>query len=416
MPTSTISASGSKKLVITDRAVKEQFYINPDLTTLTLGSTSTFSWTIDKKGKYPVLNDIKIRFKCKNSSANDTWDYESLWDIIETLKIKLNDKEVLEFKDNLTREVQSIRKLRMKSIEEVQHREWQITRGAGTAFKNSATIAVSTTSDYYHASLNDVCDVFHDLRLCPLNKIGFEMSVVNDTATNLLNYLSYDNSTGSEALSTYFSLVNVDIMLEVAYYQTPQTSVNPYCIPTHKYDKRNFSGTDVTTNFIATANQSFTIDLDDWHKIEGITKVHIYGRDAAADGMHTHYLGLGVIDHVDIKRAGKTEVEYYNQYHLIEHIDETRKAEIGNSHWLLPNHSWVTGEDVPYIVLNLTDRNRFVGEDAHVHEGISNKGVKHEIVLYNGALTDANMTRLSVILESKHYIRIDRSTGRVTSS
>ena len=37
-----------------------------------------------------------------------------------------------------------------------------------------------------------------------------------------------------------------------------------------------------------------------------------------------------------------------------------------------------------------------------------------ELVLYNDALTDANMTRLSVIMESKHYIKNDRITGRVT--
>ena len=304
----------------------------------------------------------------------------------------------------------------MKSKEAVQHREYVLTRGAGTAFHNSTTIAVSTTSDYYFVSLNDICDVFHDLRLCPLNKIGFEMSVVNDTATNILNYLSYDNSTGSEALSTYFSLVNVDVMLEINYYDTPQTVVNPYLIPTHKYDKRNYSGTDVTTNFIATASQNFTIDLDDFHKIDNITKLHIYGRDAAADGCHKQYLGLGIIDHADIKRAGKTELQYFNQYHMGEHINETRKAEFGQPHWLLPNDSWVSGEDLPYIVFNLTGRNRHLGADVHCHEGIENKKVKYEIVLYNGSLTDANMTRLSAIIESKHYIRIDKMTGRVTAA
>ena len=67
-----------------DAGVGVQYFINPDLTTLSLGSTSSFKWTIDKHGRYPVLDDIKIRFKCTNSSANDTWDIESLWHLVET--------------------------------------------------------------------------------------------------------------------------------------------------------------------------------------------------------------------------------------------------------------------------------------------------------------------------------------------
>ena len=60
-----LASGGSKKLISSDNATKEFFYINPDLTTLTFGSTATFDWTIDKKGKYGVLDDIKIRFNSK---------------------------------------------------------------------------------------------------------------------------------------------------------------------------------------------------------------------------------------------------------------------------------------------------------------------------------------------------------------
>ena len=69
---------------------------------------------------------------------------------------------------------------------------------------------------------------------------------------------------------------------------------------------------------------------------------------------------------------------------------------------------------MPFVSIDLTGRNRNLGEGVHAHEGISNKALLNELVLYNDALTDANMTRLSVILESKHYIKIDRLTGRVT--
>jgi len=415
--TTTLATGGSKRLVRTqDLGEREQFFINPDLTTLSLGSTTTFKWTIDKRGRYPVLDDIKIRFKCTNSSANDTWDIESLWHLVESLKIKFNDKECYEMKDNLTRPVFALRKLNRESKEAVQQREYVLTRGAGTGFHNSTTIAVSTTSSYYYASLNDVCDVFHDLRLCPLNSIGFELTMVNGTATSLRDHISYDNSTGSEALSTYFSLTSVDVMLETRFYNTPQTVASVYSILTTKFDVRNFSGTSLTTNYIASANQSFTIDLDDWHQIPNIVKVHIYGRDASADNGHKQYLGLGVISRIDIKKAGKTELETFSQYHLLEWIQEHRKLAVGASHWLLPNDSWVSGEEVPFISLDLTGRNRYLGDGVHAHEGIENKKVKYELVLWNDALTDANMTRLAVILESKHYIRIEKATGRVTSA
>ena len=89
---------------------------------------------------------------------------------------------------------------------------------------------------------------------------------------------------------------------------------------------------------------------------------------------------------------------------------------MGASHWLLPNDSWVSGEEVPFMSLDLTGRNRFLGHSVEAHEGITNKMVKYELVMWNDALTDANMTRLAVILESKHYIRIEKATGRVTST
>lgn len=402
-------ASGSKQVIATDIPVREQFYVNPDSATATLGSTHTWRYIPNKKGKYPVLEDLKIRFKCKNSSSNDTWDIESLWHLIETMKIRLNGKECLEIKDNLTREIFNLRKLHKKSKEAVQQREYVLTRGAGTGVHNSTTIAVSTTSSYYHASLNDVCDIFHDLRLCPINSIEIEITFVNGTATTLLDYVSYDNSTGSEALSTYWSLTNMDLMLEISFYNTPQTAVSEYIIPTTKYDKRDFS-----TTFTSSANGSYTIDLDDWHNIQSISDVHIYGRDASADGCHKQYLGLGWLSKIDWKRAGKVEYQWLNQYHLIEAILERRRAHIGADHWLLPNDSWVTGEEVLFISVPLVGRNRHYGEGVHVREGMANKCVKHELILYNESLTDANMTRLSVILESKHYVKINRTNGVVS--
>ena len=89
---------------------------------------------------------------------------------------------------------------------------------------------------------------------------------------------------------------------------------------------------------------------------------------------------------------------------------------MGAPHWLLPNDSWVSGEQVPFISLDLSGRNRYPGEGVHAHGGIENKKVKHELVLWNDALTDTNMTRLADILESKHYTRIEKATGRVTSA
>ena len=414
----TIGSGGGKKAVIAKHnAEKKYFYSNPDTTTWVLGQTYKFSYKIDKQGRYPVLDDLKLRFKCKNSSANDTYDYESMWHFIESMKIRLNGKECYTFKDNLTREAFALRKLMMESKEAVQQREYVLTRGDGTGFHNSAAIAVSTTSEYYYVSFNDVCDIFHDLRLCPIREIDIEMTTVSGTATELFDYISYDNSTGSEALTSYFSLVNVDLMFEISYYNTPQIKVAEYMIPTVKYDKRDYSGTDLTTNYIRTASQSYTIDLSTgWHDVNNITKVHLYGRDASADNSHKQYLGLGVISRLDLKKAGKTEYQFFSQYHLLEHINDSRRAALGKVHWLLPNDSWVSGEEIPFMTLDFTGRNRFLGDGIHAHEGINNKTVLNEIVLYNDALTDANMTRLAVILESKHYIKINVMTGRVTEA
>ena len=166
--------------------------------------------------------------------------------------------------------------------------------------------------------------------------------------------------------------------------------------------------------WIGTANQELTIDLDDWHQIDNITKVHIYGRDATGDNKHKQFLGLGIIDHIDFKKGGSTYLEYINKFHMLEHILEHRRASGGSQHWLLPTDTWVTGEEVLFTSFDLTGRNRFLGHSIIAHEGSRNKLVKNEIILYNGSNTDANMTRLRVILESEHYIRINSATGVVT--
>ena len=106
----TIGVGGGKKAVITKHnGEKKYFYSNPDTTTFVLGQTYKFTYKIDKQGKYPVLDDLKLRFKCKNSSSNVTYDYESLWHFIESMKIRLNGKECYTFKDNLTREAFALR-------------------------------------------------------------------------------------------------------------------------------------------------------------------------------------------------------------------------------------------------------------------------------------------------------------------
>ncbi len=102
--------------------------------TFELGSTLTFYWVVDKRGKQPVLDDLKILFKCKNTSSNDTYDNESLWHLIEEMKISINCKEALEIKDNLTREAFALRKLNYKGKDDVQQREYLLTNGDGTAF------------------------------------------------------------------------------------------------------------------------------------------------------------------------------------------------------------------------------------------------------------------------------------------
>ena len=101
---------------------------------------------------------------------------------------------------------------------------------------------------------------------------------------------------------------------------------------------------------------------------------------------------------------------------MLEHILEHRRAKSGAQHWLLPNDSWVTGEEILFMTFDLTGRNRFLGKGLIPHEGTRNKSAKNEIVLYNGSNTDANMTPLRVILASKHYIKINAVTGITTVS
>ena len=151
--------SGSKQLIRADLPIKEHFYCNPDNTTWTLGSTRTIDYTFNKKGKFAVLDDLKIRFKCKNTSSDDTWDFESLFHLVEKLVIRINGKECYTIKNNDTKIMADLKKLDRESKEAVQQREYTTTNGAGTAFHNSTTIAVSTTSTYYHASFNDLCDI-----------------------------------------------------------------------------------------------------------------------------------------------------------------------------------------------------------------------------------------------------------------
>ena len=51
-----------------------------------------------------------------------------------------------------------------------------------------------------------------------------------------------------------------------------------------------------------------------------------------------------------------------------------------------------SNEEIPFVTLDMSGRNRFLGAGVVPHEGIGNNTVLNEIVLDNDALTDANMT------------------------
>ena len=64
---------GSKQVIRRDGSYKDQIIRNGNIQTLVLGSKFSFEWPIDHRGRHPVLNSIKIRFKNKNPQPNDTW-------------------------------------------------------------------------------------------------------------------------------------------------------------------------------------------------------------------------------------------------------------------------------------------------------------------------------------------------------
>jgi hypothetical protein len=404
--------SGSFSLQTKDPVVHKQLdNLNADSATLTLGSSTTFRYVVKKDGKYPVLTDFMLRYKCKNSSSNDTYTWISLWNVVDTLKLFINERECYQFKNNLTREARVLR-LMEGTEKDSQHKMWNRSRGAGTSFHSGNTIAVSTTSDYHYDSMNDITNIFENLRLCTgIHSIGFELTLINSNA--LYDSIVYDNSTGSEALSTYFSLVNFDIYLEMSYYSVPQTNQIEYQIPCVKYDRKDFA-----TTFTASASGSYTIDLEtQFHEIAQVQKAIIYGRDATASGADKQYLGLGVIDHMTLRVGGAEVFEFFNQYHMLDHIMRSNLANRGEAHWLLPNSTLVTNEQVPMISLDFTHRVRHHGEGVYHVDGLpSTKGEKVEIIAYNGSLTDANMTRLRCILQSLHVIKINKTTGAVSHS
>ena len=88
--------------------------LNADSATLTLGSSTTFRYVIKKNGKYPVLTDFLLRYKCKNTSENDTYTWISLWNVVDTFKIFINDTECYQFRNNLTREARVLKLMGMK--------------------------------------------------------------------------------------------------------------------------------------------------------------------------------------------------------------------------------------------------------------------------------------------------------------
>ena len=69
----TLGKGGSKTVQLSSHSAEKKYFTqNPDTTTWVLGQTYKISYKIDKMGKYPVLDDLKLRSKCKNSSSNDT--------------------------------------------------------------------------------------------------------------------------------------------------------------------------------------------------------------------------------------------------------------------------------------------------------------------------------------------------------
>jgi hypothetical protein len=410
----------AQKHLVEHRELKN---LNANASTLTLGSSVTFKYVIPKYGKYPVMTDWFLRYKCTNSctGGNDTYSWISIWNVVDTVKFYINDREVLMIKDNLSKEARVFRMLDMPEELDTQHLMYKRSRAAGKSFHSTNAIAQGTTSHYHFDSVNDVTNLFEDFRCCNgVDSIGFELTLVSgDVQAALSDSLLFDNSTDSEVPKTYFSLTSFDCWIEMSYYGLPQTSQSIYEIPCVKYSKKDFSGTTWTTDYIDTASQSFTIDLQtNFHNIKNIKRAWVFGRDdqAAVTGVgYKQYLSLGIIDHYTLRIAGQDKLEIFNQYHMLEALERINRTKHGRAPWLMPDNTLVSNEEVPFVFIDFTDRVRHIAANAYVHdEGLtSNQLQKVEIILSNGSLTDSNCNRMRCILESSHKVVINKLNGAV---
>jgi len=408
-----IGSGGSKELIANgDSGTTERVFVTCDKTTLLLGGTLTIKHTFDKRGKYPVVNNLCIRCKPKNTSENDAWSFPAtLWGLVDTLKIKINGKEVLKIEDANVRDIYHLRLQKTETQEEgiIQS---VLDHGAVT-WHNDTAVAKETTLAYKTARMDSVTDLFHDLRVDNgIRDFEVELKIVNDTATALYKYLTYDNSTGEEALSTYFSLINIDAFLDMHYYDRPQTTVGTYVIPTKKFDRREFAD-----YAVASADLEYTLDLDSFHKINNIHKVHMWANVTETDSNDAHklYMGYTAIDQIRIKKAGKEVTDYYDQRDILKHISISHKKDTGKDWWFFSQALTVQDDEAtPLFFIDFTNDNRFKGEGTHIHgQGITNKDQKWEIILENNALT-ATVNKLVVLVESQHLVSIT-SDGTVTS-
>ena len=233
-----ISSGGARALVSTDGVKSEQYFVNAEPTAWVLGTTATFEWKIARPhvGYCPVLRNFLLRFKPKNTSAADTWNYCSIWNLCEDLKIFINGVHVYSFKNNATKDVALIRKMHLPTREEAENEWYFESNGVGKVPHSETTVAVSTTETYFYSSFNAITDIFKNLRLRYIHDIGFEFTMCSGSDAKLADYLTYTHATNG--LADSMSLTDVRGILEIDYYPTHQTTAPIYGIPCTKYDQR----------------------------------------------------------------------------------------------------------------------------------------------------------------------------------
>jgi hypothetical protein len=413
---------GSKAIVASEGRSSKVQLIQPPTKGGTLSMNSKFIWSWDVPSeidgyRHLVLNDIKLRFKCKNLSTTSgvTWTYENLANLMQRYAALVNGNKTKEIPDNLTKFIYMWRLMKLKHLKDLNKRQLQLSNSAGPDIHEPVVIAYNTTSDYLIFSFNWIDDTFHDLHLEPCKRIGIEFDMFAATGTDIYDYLTYDANSSGEALSSYLQLSDAEMVLDIQAYEKKQTWADPYKIPSRDYMR--IIASDKTAYNVTSASQEYTVYLNEsWIGTpDNIKNIIIYGCSAASSSANTHrqYKGLGIINRMALMRNNHTLWDWYSQEELIDQIHHLFRVENGESaHYLLSNteHSYIVGENVPLVAIHFAKEFKFKGENRHVPSGGSG-GSGLKLVLYNDDLTDADMdddSRLYVVIETYHETHVSK--------